>query len=319
MAKNSYEFYIGIDVSKKTLDVALNEKKKTLLFSNNEKGLTMLLKQLPAKKTSLIVMEASGGYEKKAAQWLRQKGFNVAVANAKRVRKHAEASGIFAKTDKIDALVIKDFGEKYNPRPQALISKQQENLSDCATRRAQLIKILTMEKQHLEQAGAATKKAIKKHIKSLEKQVAIIDKQQEMLIAEDPVQQERIKRLDEIQGVGKITAMNIIIQLPEIGKLSPKEVAALTGLAPFNNDSGKRSGKRFISGGRSSLRASLYMAVLSAKKCNPILKKFYDELVARGKLKKVAMVACMRKLIIIMNAMIRDDSQWSSECVKVNS
>lgn len=313
MDQNGYDYYIGIDISKANLDVALSDNANIKQFPNNEAGLNKLLKALPVKGNGLIIMEASGGYEAFSAKWLRKKGYAVAVVNAKRVRDFAKAAGVLAKTDAIDCKMIRKYGETFKPQPQPPESLAQEELSACRKRREQLIKMITMEKQHSEQASDNVKKSIKKHIKVLENELEELEGNLEELISQDPELQEKVSRLDEIKGVGQITAMNVIIAIPELGTLNSKEVSALAGVAPFNNDSGKRQGKRKTRGGRSSPRAALYMAVLSAKAYNPAIKEFYDRLIAKGKAKKVAIVACMRKLIIIMNAMIRDGSSWKSE------
>lgn len=312
MNKKSYKFYIGIDISKAKLDVALNEEGPVLQFSNDESGLKSLIKILPPKMKTLIVMEASGGYEQYSSEGLRKKGFQVAVVNAKRVRDHAKAGGKLAKTDRIDAQVVRSYGSTYQPAPQALESALQSDLNDYIKRREQLIRLLTLEKQYKEKASIKIKKSIQKHIKTLENELAILDKKLEQLVDQDAQLQKKVMQLDEIKGVGKVTALNVIIGLPELGQLTPREAAALVGVAPFNQDSGKYKGQRKISGGRSAVRSALYMAILSAKKYNPAIKAFYERLVAKGKLKKVALVACMRKLIIIMNAMVRDGSNWQS-------
>jgi transposase len=172
--------------------------------------------------------------------------------------------------------------------------------------------MIAMEKQHLEHSSAGMKKSIHRHLHMLERELTRIENTLKELFNRDPILKEKLERLDEIKGVGEVTAMNILIHMPELGKLSHKEVSALAGVAPFNKDSGQSHGKRQIGGGRAPVRAALYMAVLTARKFNPALKRFYDRLIAKGKLKKVAMVACMRKLIIMMNAMLRDGTRWQS-------
>lgn len=299
-----------MDVSKAKLDVALSNNNSLLQFSNDEQGLKDLIKQLPTKKRSLIIMEASGGYEKYAANYLRQKKFNVAVVNAKRVRDFAKAGGNLAKTDSIDAQVIMQFGKAFTPIAQSLASPEEELRLHDINRRTQLVRMIAMEKQHAEQASDVHIKKIKKHICFLEKELASIEDLLKEQFQQDPILKDKLTRLDEIKGVGQVTAMNILTHLPELGQLTPKEVSALAGVAPFNKDSGKMKGKRETSGGRAPVRAALYMAVLSAKRSNAALKRFYDRLISKGKLKKVALVACMRKLIIIMNAMIRDNTAW---------
>lgn len=310
MTNSAYKFYIGVDVSKAKLDIALNNNNSLTQFSNDQQGLKDLVKVLPARKRTLIVLEASGGYEKYAANFLRQKKFNVAVVNAKRVRDFAKAGGKLAKTDSIDAKVIMEFGRAFNPAPQTLIAPEEDQRLQNVNRRLQVVKLITIEKQHLEQASDEHKKRIKKHISYLEKEVELLDGLLKKQISADPVMQDKFERLDGIKGVGEITAMNVLLLMPELGNLTNREISALAGVAPFNKDSGQMKGKREIGGGRAPVRAALYMAILSAVKSNPALKRFYDNLVARGKLKKVAMVACMRKLIIIMNSMMRDNTVW---------
>lgn len=310
MYENAYKFYVGIDVSKATLDVTISKSTSILQFSNDQDGLKELIKILPSKKYSLIVLEATGGYEKLTATYLRRKKFNVAVVNAKRVRDFAKASGKLAKTDNIDAKVIMMFGRAFNPTPQVLASEEEDTRQQSINRRAQLVRIIAMEKQHLEHSSALFKKSINKHICFLEKELASLDDSLKKQFNQDPIMKDKLIRLDEIKGVGFVTAMNVLIHMPELGKLTSKEVSALAGVAPFNKDSGQSKGKREIWGGRAPVRAALYMAVLSARNFNPAIRRFYDRLLAKGKLKKVAMVACMRKLIIIMNAMLRDGTRW---------
>lgn len=315
MTEKAYKNYIGIDVSKHKLDVALSSIDTPLLISNNEDGLKELIKHLPSKKNSLIILEASGGYEKYAANYLRKKKFKVAVVNAKRVRDFAKACGKLAKTDSIDAFMIMMFGKTFNPAPQELGSEEDTNREWCINRRSQLVRMLALEKQYAEQSPDFIKKSINKHLAYLEKELALIEEKLIEQFNQDPDLKDKLTRLDEIKGVGIITAMNILIHLPELGTLTAKEVSSLTGVAPFNQDSGKYRGVRKISGGRAQVRGALYMAILTAVRCNPAIKKFYDRLIEKGKLKKVAMVACMRKLIITMNAMLRDGTSWNPKLI----
>jgi transposase len=313
MTENLYKFYIGVDVSKAKLDVALSTSDSILQFSNNQAGFKELIKYLPSKRASLIILEATGGYEKFAVSYLRERKYLVVVVNAKRVRDFAKASGKLAKTDGIDAKVIRMFGKAFKPVPQALVSEEEDKRQQNVNRRTQLIRMIGREKQHLEHSSDDIKKLINKHISFLEKELALVENLLKEQFNQDLILKDKLNRLDEIKGVGEVTAMNILIYLPELGKLTSKEVSALAGLAPFNKDSGQNKGKREISGGRTQVRAALYMAVLTARRFNPALKQFYDRLIEKGKLKKVAMVACMRKLIIIMNAMVRDGSTWQAE------
>lgn len=312
MTKSAYKFYVGIDVSKAQLDIAMSVNNDPMNFSNNLEGFKALLKKLPSRKTTLVVLEASGGYEKRVANFLRHKKYAVSVVNAKRVRDFAKASGKHAKTDIIDARVIMHFGETFNPIPQVIATAQQEELTLCITRRLQLVKMITIEKQHLEQTYEEDyRKQIEKHIKFLQKELLILEEKLANKLNSDEEMRANMIKLEEIQGVGKITAMNVLISMPELGKITGKEVSALAGVAPFNKDSGNREGKRKIWGGRSTVRAALYMAVLSAKKYNPVIKRFYERLIEKGKAKKVALVACMRKLIIYMNVLLKNKTSWN--------
>jgi transposase len=310
MTKIIYKFYIGIDVSKTKLDLALSKNNSVLQFSNDQNGIKELIKIIPSKKNTLIILEASGGYEKHIVNYLQKKKFIVAVVNAKRVRDFAKASGALAKTDSIDAKIIMNFGQAFNPKPQALVTIDEEQRLQNVNRRAQLIRMITLEKQHAEQATDIHTKNINRHIRFLEKELASIEESLKKQFQQDPILQDKLTRLDEIKGVGPITAMSVLVHMPELGQLSSKEISALAGVAPFNKDSGQMKGKRTTSGGRAQVRAALYMAVLSAKKSNAPIKRFYEQLISRGKIKKVAIVACMRKLIIIMNIMIRDNTVW---------
>jgi len=238
MANNSYKFYIGVDVSKAKLDIAISNSDSLLQTTNDRDGLKNLVKRLPAKKRSLIVLEASGGYEKFAVNYLRRQNFNVAVVNAKRVRDFAKAGGNLAKTDGIDARVIMEFGKSFNPAPQALTSPEEEQRLQTINRRAQLVRMITMEKQHSEQSSDKFRKGILKHICFLEKELKLIEDSLKQQFEQDAVLQDKLTRLDAIKGVGPVTAMNILIHLPELGQLSHKEVSALAGVAPFNKDSG---------------------------------------------------------------------------------
>jgi transposase len=310
MTNSTYKFYVGIDVSKNKLDIAISNNGVLLQVSNDQDGLKELIKQLPSKKNCLIILEATGGYERFAANFLRKKKFNVAIVNAKRVRDFAKASGKLAKTDSIDAEAIMMFGRAFNPTPQALASERENERLHSINRREQLVQMIALEKRYREHASDKNLKSINRHIAFLEKELALVESQLQQQFNEDPVLKDKLTRLDAIKGVGLVTAMNVLIYMPELGQLTSKEVSALAGVAPFNRDSGQHKGRREIWGGRAPVRAALYMAVLSAKTFNPALKKFYDRLIANGKLAKVALVACMRKLIIIMNIMIRDNTEW---------
>lgn len=311
MTKKSYKYYVGIDVSKAKIDIAFSEQNKIICCNNKEVEIKEFINQFPSPQESLVILEATGGYERLVARILRRTGYSVAVVNAKRVRDFAKASGKLAKTDKIDAQTIWLYGKTFNPIAQPMESDEEQRRVEYLNRRAQLIRLVTLEKQYLEHASDELRKEINDHIEHLNKALASIEKKLEEMIYQDETLKEQVERLDEINGVGFITAMNVLLHLPELGKLSHKEISALAGLAPFNKDSGQIRGQRKIQGGRTQVRAALYMAVLSAKKFNPKIKTFYDRLLAKGKLKKVALIACMRKLLIIMNAILRDRTQWN--------
>jgi transposase len=311
MTKNNYKYYVGIDVSKSKLDIALSETGKIITCCNKEQDIKELINQFPTAEDSLVIMEATGGYERLPAQILRKQGYSVAIVNAKRVRDFAKANGTLAKTDTIDARTIWLFGKTFNPIAQSMESEEALIRQEYLNRRDQLIRLLTLEKQYLEHASNITQQEINEHIEYLNNSLALIEKKLEEMIHRDELLKEQVEQLDEIKGVGLITAMNVLIHLPELGKLSHKEISALAGLAPFNKDSGQTKGQRKIKGGRAKVRAALYMAVLSAKKFNPKIKRFYERLMAKGKINKIAIVACMRKLLIIMNAMLRDKAKWN--------
>lgn len=310
MTKKTFKFHIGIDVSKKTLDLASSNNATVFHLENNANGWDTVIEQIPSKKNSLVVLEATGGYERGLANYLRVKNYNVAVVNPKRVRDFAKACGKLAKTDDIDATMILRFGQAINLEPQKLPGEIQSNCSTYVVRRAQLVRLITLEKQHLEHASRQIKDRINHHIELLKVELAEIE---QILLNEfkrDVELEEKAKRLQQIQGVGLITTVSVLTLLPELGKLSSKEIAALVGIAPFNRDSGQKIGKRSTWGGRAQVRAALYMGTMSATRFNPVIKDFYDRLIAKGKIKKVAIIACMRKLIVIINAMMRNGSCW---------
>lgn len=310
MNEKAYKIYIGIDVSKKFLDIAINEDGPVCRFENSESGFKKLGKILPAEKGCMIVMEATGGYERSCAKWLQQQGVATSVVNAKRVRDFAKAAGKLAKTDNIDAQIIRKYAIAFKPHAQAAITAAQEVLEENMRRRSQIVKMLATEKQHLEQASKAIIKGVKRHIAVLEKELKAIEVVLIKQVKEEPILQEKIELLEGIKGVGITTALAVMVGLPELGELGPKQVSSLAGLAPFNTDSGEKRGQRRVWGGRSDVRTALYMSVLSAVRFNPAIKIFYQRLIAKGKKPKVALTACMHKLLIIMNAMIKNKAPW---------
>lgn len=304
--------FIGIDVSKATLEVAIWEKDDLWDFTNDDEGIQELCKRLKQFQPALIVMEASGGLEKKAAVGLAEEELPVVIVNPTRVRNFAKATGQYAKTDEIDARVIAHFGQAIRPRVRGLRKKVQERLSTLSTRRRQVVKMLTAEKNRMSSAPADAEESIRRHLAWLEEELGNLNEQIQQMIEKDPEYNKKAALLQTAPGVGPVTATTLVSQLPELGMVNRREIAALVGVAPMNRDSGRMRGRRRVFGGRAAVRNGLYMAVLSAIKWNPRIKEFYDRLVANGKENKVAMTACMRKFIVILNAMVRDRRPWQS-------
>lgn len=303
--------YIGIDVSKDILDVYVLPNDKYMQFKNKPSDRQKLIKKLTCFGESHIVIEATGGYERAIADELVAKKMPVSVVNPRQVRDFAKALGRLAKTDKIDAQVIALFAEKIEPRPNVKSNDKHKQIADTCIRRRQLINMINMEKNHLEHACKEQQKSIKRVIKMLERELKKNDFAQEEAIKDSPEHMEKFNLLKSINGVGNVVASTVIAHLPELGNVSHRQIAALAGVAPFNRDSGTLKGKRTIWGGRSTVRTSLYMAALVAMRYNEQIKRFYVHLCHSGKPKKVAIVACMRKLLLIMNAMIKSRKPWS--------
>jgi transposase len=304
---------VGVDVAKQKLDVSFDGQ-GTVSFENNLTGFKLLLKALENKSGARVVMEATGGYEKPLVHFLQGQGVAVSVVNAKRVRDYAKALGRLAKNDSIDAQVIRLFADAVNPQAMQTTSDTQQSLDALAHRREQLVKQRAMEKQHLETVGnKEAVRSIKRNIDFLDKEIGRIEQAIKALINSDPALTEKLSRLSAVKGIGDITALTLLADLPELGQLTNKEISALVGVAPFCRDSGTLKGKRTTWGGREQVRSMLYMAVLSAVKYNPPIKAFYNRLLTNGKTKKVALVAAMRKLLITINSMLRNNTDWNPE------
>lgn len=304
------KFHIGIDVSKAILDVYILPSKKYMQFKNDIKSIKKLSEKLKSFPQASIVMEATGGYEKPVAQSLQKVGFSVSVVNPRPIRDFAKALGKLAKTDKIDAEVIALFAEKMQPQANVAYNENQQKLTELNTRRRQIIEMITMEKNRLDKASKELRKSIQRIIKALEKELQAINEALEKSIQNDADYAQKNTLLKSIKGVGTVVAAGIIADLPELGNVSAKQISALAGLAPYNRDSGTLRGKRTIWGGRAFVRTTLYMATLVATRHNPQIKIFYERLCNAGKQKKVAITACMHKLLIIMNAMIKHNESW---------
>jgi transposase len=303
--------FIGIDVSKARLDVAVHGSAVRLQVQNDEQGLEELIGQLKAFEPELIVLEASGGYERLCVGMLAQAGLPVAVVNARQVRAFAVASGVLAKSDAVDARVLAHFGAAVRPAVRALPDVQQQALDEIMGRRRQLMGMLVMEKNRLGQAREPrVRRDIQSLIRVLEKRIHACNGDLQRLIRESPVWRAQDDLLRSFNGIGKANAFTILAELPELGTLNRKKIAALVGVAPIARDSGRHRGRRSIAGGRAQVRSMLYMAAVTAARANPVIRALYQRLRAAGKPVKVALVACMRKILTILNAMVRTQTRW---------
>ena len=305
------ECWVGIDVSKARLDVYVSADDRMGRFNNDEEGIEQLLKDLALSTPTLIVLEATGGLERALVAQMVAAKLLVAVVNPRQVRDFAKASGQLAKTDTLDARMLARFAAAIQPAQRVLPDASAQEFADQLARRRQLVQMLTMEKNRLQQAPSkAVRKDIKKHIDWLQNRLRATEEGLRHAVEASPAWQAQRDLLSEVKGVGAITALTLIGELPELGQLDRKRIAALVGVAPLNRDSGTLRGRRGVWGGRAHVRHALYMATLSAIRFNPTLQRFYTRLRAAGKLKKVAIVACMRKLLTILNAMVRDQAPW---------
>jgi transposase len=303
--------YVGIDVSKATLDIAVRPSGAAWQSTNDEVGSAGVVTRLQALAPQLIVLEATGGLERMVAAALALAGLPVAVVNPRQVRDFAKATGRLAKTDAVDAAVLAHFAQALQPTPHPLPDASSQALAALVERRRQLVKMLTAEKNRLQQALPAVHAKIATHIAWLEQALAEVDKELDQLLHASPVWRERDQLQRSVPGVGPTVSRTLLAHLPELGQGSVKHLATLVGLAPLNRDSGAWRGSRAIWGGRQQVRAALYMAALVGVRRNPVLQAFYAQLVARGKPKKVALTACMHKLLTILHAVLRDSAPWS--------
>lgn len=302
--------YVGIDVSKAKLDVSVGPQEQIWQADNTVAGITSLVRRLGKLTPSLIVVEATGGYEAQLVGALCAASLPVARVNPGRVRKFAQGMNWLAKTDRIDARLLVRFGEKANPRLTQLPSEDEKRLAALVKRRKQVLDMLVAEQNRLENADLDVRPYIQDSLTMLQSQLDELDKAIQSHIDQTPDLKKRRDLLTTVPGVGKVTASTLTAQLPELGSCDRKQIAALVGVAPFSHDSGKMRGRRFIRGGRPPIRSVLYMAALSATRFNPVIRTFYKRLVLSGKEFKVALVACMRKLLTILNAMIRNQQPW---------
>ncbi len=308
----SQSVFVGIDVSKDRLDVHLRPSGEAFAVARNGEGLDQLIARLAEIAPALIVLEATGGFERTVAAALAGAGLALAVVNPRQTRNFARAIGRLAKTDRLDAEAIALFAERIRPEPRPMADGEAQILAELVARRRQLLQMITMETNRRRQARSKrVRRTIEATLKTLEAQLAELDRDIGNTVKASPVWRATEDLLTSVPGVGDVTARTLIALLPELGRLDRRRISALVGVAPFNRDSGKMRGHRAIAGGRAAVRRVLYMATLSAIRWNPVLRDHYRQLVARGKAKKVALVACMRRLIGILNAILRDQKAWN--------
>lgn len=301
---------VGVDVGKTFLDVCLHEKQLHFQVENTAKGIQTILKRLAHYKVERLVVEATGRYEFALAEAAYLKELPVCIMKPISIRRYAGAVEQLAKTDKIDAAIIAEFAAVIKPRPTPQKSKKLIAIKDLLARRRQLMEMRTQELNRLKIMGKSLEASCKRIIKVLDKEIERMEKSLNEYVDDESEWSEKRELLISTPGVGNTLVYTLLADLPEIGTLNNKEIGALVGVAPMNRDSGSLRGKRKIKGGRASVRTMLYMATLSATQCNPVIKHFYKKLVEQGKHKKVAIVACMRKFITILNAMVRDGKEW---------
>jgi transposase len=318
MTKKKSKSFIGIDVSKQLLEVGVHESAYHFRCPNKESGFSQLVAELIDLRPALIVLEATGGLEIPVVNALHAIGLPVVVVNPRQVRDFAKALGQLAKTDRLDARVLAHFAAAIKPPLRPIKSKDEQELNALTARRGQLIEMLVDEKNRRGSAASDTvREKIKEHIDWLEEGIAELDRQLKAKLQTSACWQAKDKILQSVPGVGPVVSFSMIADLPELGKLNRQQIAKLVGVAPLNRDSGQQRGLRHIYGGRAQLRSVLYMAALTASRHNPVVKEFYQRLLAKQKPSKVAITACMRKLLAIVNVMIRDSTPWKSPEVQV--
>ena len=310
---------VGVDVAKSTLDVAASNSKETSQFDNNHQGITSAVRYIAGLNPVRIILEATGKYEIPLVAELQANHLPVVIVNPRQVRDFARATGVLAKTDRIDARILALFGLQVQPEVRLLPDQKTRELSSFLARRRQLIEMLTAENNRLLQADINIRPGIKIHIAWLEEAISTINDYLDQQIQSSPSWLEKDNLLKSVPGVGKVVSTTLLIELPELGNLSRRKIAALVGVAPLNRDSGTLRGKRTVWGGRAKLRAVLYMAALVGVRHNPVIAAFYERLLKAGKAKKVALVACMRKLLTILNAMIRSKTVWKVDSILQNT
>ena len=303
--------FVGIDVSKGTLDIATLPAGEAWTTANADDAIAALTTRIASIGPALVVLEASGKYEAPCAAALAAAGVPVAVVNPRQTRDFAKSTGQLAKTDSLDAAMLALFAERVRPEPRPLPDAESEALQAILARRRQLVGMLASEKNRAHMAAPSVRKSVAKHVRWLERELRSVDDELRRAIRESAAWRAKDDLLRGVPGVGRVLATTLLADLPELGRLNRREIAALVGVAPLNWDSGKHRGERSVWGGRATVRTALYMGALAAVRSNPPVKALYERLVARGKPKKVALVACMRKLLVTCNAVVRDGQAWS--------
>jgi transposase len=302
--------FVGVDMAKADFVVACRPEGTRWTATNDPEGIAATVVRLRTLTPALIVAEATGGYERALVAALAAAGLPLVVANPRQVRDFAKATGQLAKTDRLDADLLALFAERVRPTPRPLLEPVLQQLDALLTRRRQLLDMLTAERNRLEQAMVSVRRSLTDHIRWLERQVADVDRDLDQTIEHSPVWRAKENLLRSVPGVGPVVSRTLLADVPELGCLNRKQIAALVGVAPLARDSGTLRGKRLVWGGRAQVRAVLYMGALVATRRNPVIRAFYHRLVAAGKPKKLALTACMRKLLTILNAMMRTDTTW---------
>lgn len=305
--------WIGIDVSKQNLDIYIHPEGITLTVAQSNEGLRKLIKLIKKYKEKMVVLESTGGLENLVVEKLTKALIDVAVVNPRPIRDFAKACGVLYKTDKVDARIIALFGEHMKPRKHVMLDDKTKQLKMLLIRRTQILSMITMETNRLNTADKYIACEIKKHIAWLRNEIKKADQRLKEFITKNPEIKNEAETMQSMPGIGEKTFLSLKAFLPELGKLNRREIAALSGLAPFNRDSGVFRGRRKICGGRAAIRKILYMSALTATRCNPVISEFYERLRNRGKEHKVAITACMRKMIVIANNMYKNDSVWNSK------
>jgi transposase len=314
MTMNEYPFsqFVGVDVSKATLDFVLADGKRAVSIKNTEKQIVRkLIGEITDRPSTLVVMEATGGYEDRLVTLLHQHGIAVAVVNPRRVRDFAKGIGMDAKTDPIDAQVIARYGQVVRPAAQMAKSEEDKKLRALVERRRQLLGLVNQERNRLQQTDdAEVQDSIRQTLETLQKQMKTIDKRLKKCVKANTKNARKVEIIESVKGVGPVTVSTFLAELPELGDRNRGQIAKLVGVAPMNRDSGQASGRRRTIGGRSYVRRVLYMATLAATRFNPRIQAFYQRLLRKGKAKKVALIAAMRKLLTILNTLVKNDVLW---------